>query len=46
MGGIFTEEGGGLGSYFLIFIPAPPYGEEEGFLSLFSPDQKCHGTGA
>ena len=35
-----------LGSYSLIFIPAPPSREEEGFLSLFSLDRKLHGVGA
>ena len=36
----------GLGSYSLIFIPAPPSWGKEGFLSLFSLDVKCHGIGA
>ena len=38
--------GRGLGSYFLICIPTPPSTREEGFLSLFSLDQKCYGIGA
>ena len=36
----------GVGSYSLIFLPAPPSRGEEGFLSLFSLDQKCHDIGA
>lgn len=36
-GGILTGEGGSLGSTFLR--------EREGFLSLISLDQKCHGLG-
>ena len=40
--------GGGRswGSSSLIFIPAPLSRGEEGFLSLFSLDQKCRGIGA
>ena len=34
----------GLETDFLIFIPAPPSQGEEGFLSLFSLDQKYHGV--
>ena len=41
---IFTGEGGVWGSYSLIFIPAPSSRGEEGFLSLFSLDQKRHGV--
>ena len=39
-------EGGAWGSYSLIFIPASPSQKEEGFLSLFSFGQKCHGISA
>ena len=45
-GGKFTGEGKVCGSYSLIFIPAPSSRGEEGFLSLFSLDQKCHSVGA
>ena len=36
----------GLRCYFLILSPAPHFQEEEGFLSLFSLDTKCHSIGA
>ena len=39
-------EGGVWGSSSLIFIPAAFFQGEEGFLSLFSLNQKCHGLGA
>ena len=45
-GGIFTGERGVWGSCSLIFIPVPSSRGEEGFLSLFSLDQTCHGVGA
>ena len=35
-----------LGIVFLIFIPVPLSQREEGFLSLFNLDLKCHGIDA
>ena len=40
------REGEVWGSCSLIFTPAPPSRRDEGFLSLFSFDWKCHGIGA
>ena len=45
-GRIVTREEGVCKSSFMIFIPAPFSPGEEGFLSLFSLDQKCHGISA
>ena len=45
-GGIVTGKEEYRGSCFLVFIPAPISQGEEGFFSLFSLDQKCHGVGA
>ena len=41
--GTVTGEGGVRGLYSLLFIPAPSSWGEEGFLPLFSLDQKCYG---
>ena len=43
-GGIFPGEGGIWVLYSLIFIPAPSPQGEEGILTLFSLDWKCHGV--
>ena len=45
MGRIFTVGRGVWGSYSMITISAPP-SWEEGFLSLFRLDGKCHSCGA